>query len=127
MQNKLEPKWLYRLESTDPRNGLWYDSENNFVWGIQTVANCQTKYLPMGWDERYHVDGRNWNSSCSNKEDLMHWFSVEDAEELISRGFKFYRYLATEYIEYELETVFIKDTCLAREEISIRELFEKGE
>ena len=24
-------KWLYRLESTNPDNGLWYDLNNNFV------------------------------------------------------------------------------------------------
>lgn len=118
-----EPKWLYRLESRDPRNGLWYNSNNEYVWGIQVVADCKTKYLPMGYDERYHKDGRNWNSSCSRKEDLMHWYSVDDAEELISRGFVFRRYLATEYEEYEFETTFIKDTCLDCKELSIRELF----
>ena len=80
----------------------------------------------MGFDERYKQDGRDWFSSCSNKEDLMHWYSLEDAKELISKGFVFTRYLATEYHEYDQQTVFIKDTALYREEIDIFELFGKA-
>ena len=118
-------KWLYRLESKSPDNGLWYDSNNNYVFGIGNVSNCQTKDLPMGYDDRYHTDGRNWFSSCSNKEDLLHWYSFENALALIESGFVFTRYFATEYIEYPLETVFIKETALVREEIDIRALFKK--
>ena len=103
-------KWLYRLESTTPDRGLWYNCNNELVWNIGEVEGCKTKDLPMGYDERYHKDGRNWFSSCSRK--------------LISNGFVFTRYLATEYVEYEVETCFIKETCLAREEIDITSLFE---
>ena len=39
-------------------------------------------------------DGRNWFSSCSNKDDLLHWYSLEDALDLIENGFVFTRYLA---------------------------------
>lgn len=120
---KPKAKWLYRLESKSPENGLWYNEYNQLVWGIGKLPNCKTKDLPMGYDERYHKDGRNWFSSCSCKEDLMHWYSVQDALDLIENGFVFTRYLATEYVEYESETTFIKETSLAREEISIEELF----
>lgn len=123
----IEPKWLYRLESTSEDNGLWYNSNNEFVWGIGKLPECKTKDLPMDYDERYHKDGRNWFSSCSRKEDLMHWYSVKDATDLIANGFVFTRYLATEYVEYELETTFIKETSLVREEISIEELFGTAE
>jgi hypothetical protein len=37
----------------------------------------------------------------------------------------FTRYLATEYVEYPMETVFIKETCLKREEIDFLSLFDK--
>ena len=121
----MKPKWLYRLESTDPNNGLWYNNKNQYVFGIGELPNCKTKDLPMGYDERYHKDGRCWFSSCSNKEDLTHWYSLEDAEDLITKGFVFTRYLATEYVEYDMETTFIKETALAREVINIRDLFEK--
>ena len=121
----ISPKWLYRLESKSKENGLWYNSKNELVWGISKLPNCKTKDLPMDYDERYHKDGRKWFSSCSRKEDLMHWYSVQDALDLIANGFVFTRYLATEYVEYELETTFIKETCLSREEISIEELFGK--
>lgn len=118
-----KPKWLYRLESVDPEKGLWYNSHNELVWTIGEFPECKTKDLPMGYDERYHKDGRCWFSSCSNKEDLMHWYSLKDANDLIAKGFVFTRYLATEYEEYELETTFIKETCLAREVLDINELF----
>lgn len=77
----------------------------------------------MDHDERYKQGGRDWFSSCSNKEDLLHWYSLIDAKELIEKGFVFTRYLATEYHEYEQETVFIKESSLYREEIDIFELF----
>ena len=117
-------KWLYRLESKTPDNGLWYDLKNNIVWGIGKIPDCETKYLPMGYDERYHKDGRNWFSSCSNIEDLSHWYSLKDALELIKQGFVFTKYLATEYTEYDKETVFIKETALERVEIDIRDIWK---
>lgn len=118
-----EPKWLYRLESRDPNNGLWYNAKGEKVWSIETIVRT-TKNLPMEYDKRYHVDGRNWFSSCSNRRDLIHWYSLEEAFELIyNHNFVFTKYLATEYIEYEKETVFIKETALERQEVDIKEIF----
>ena len=77
----------------------------------------------MDYDERYHKDNRCWFSSCSNKEDLLHWYSLEDANALVANGFVFTRYLATEYVEYENETTFIKETSLKREVLNINDLF----
>lgn len=119
-----KPKWLYRLEAGSPEKGLWYNEKNELVWNIGELKNCRTKDLPMDYDPRYHKDGRNWHSSCSKKEDLTHWYSLEDANELIARGFVFTRYLATEYVEYELETTFIKETSLKREVLDINDLFK---
>ena len=121
----MQPKWLYRLESTDPEHGLWYRADGSWVWDLGTLPECKTKDLAMNYDERYRKDGRNWFSSCSNIEDLSHWYSLDDALELISRGYRFSKYLATEYVEYPLETTFIKETCLAREDIDIQSVFEK--
>ena len=121
----MKPKWLYRLEAVNPENGLWYNSKCQLVWGIGKLENCTTKDLPMDYDERYHVDGKNWFSSCSNKEDLLHWYSLEDANYLTSHGFVFTRYLAKDYIEYPTkETVFLKETALKREVIDINDLFK---
>ena len=120
------PKWLYRMESTDPDNGLWYNSKGNFCFekGIGSLDDsCKTKKLPMDYDARYRQNGRMWFSSCSKQEDLLHWFSKKDAEELKKKGFRFFKYLATEYHEYPQETVFIKETCLAKLEIPIDEFF----
>jgi hypothetical protein len=117
-------KWLYRLEAISPENGLWYNQKNELVFGIGKLPNCKTKELPMGYDERYHKDGKNWFSSCSRKEDLSHWYSLEDALELLKSGFVFTRYLAVDYVEYELETTFLKDTAVKREVLNIKDIWE---
>ena len=114
------PKWLWRLESRDPSNGLWYNSDGEFVLGVR---GCSTESLPMDYDWRYQQDGKSWWSSCTDKADLTHWYSPEDARRLIDDGFVFTRYLATDYHEYEMETVFLKETCLAREEVPLEEVF----
>lgn len=122
----MKEKWLYRLESKTKDNGLWYDGDGNWCFdkGIgQLDESCKTKTLPMDYDWRYKQDGKDWFSSCSNKEDLLYWYSLEDAKRLINNGFVFTRYLATDYHEYENETVFLKKTCTNREEIDIFELF----
>ena len=95
----MESKWLYRLESTDPEHGLWYKEDGTWVWDLGAMPDCKTKDLPMGYDERYQKNGRSWYSSCSNPEDLAHWFSLSDALALMEKGFRFMRYLATEYTE----------------------------
>lgn len=120
------PKWVYRLEFKDDSCGLWYNGKGGWCFeeGIGSLSDeCKTKTLPMDYDERYKQDGRDWFSACSRKEDLMHWYSLEDAKTLIDKGFVFTRYLATEYHEYDLETVFIKETAMKREEIDIFKLF----
>lgn len=113
------PKWLWRLESKDPSNGLWYNSDGAFVLGVK---GCSTESLPMDYDWRYQQGGKSWWSSCSNVEDLTHWYSLEDALSLLDKGFVFTRYHATEYHEYESETVFLKESCLAREELPLDEV-----
>ena len=118
-----EAKWLYRLESIDPDNGLWYNKHNELVWGIGKIPDCETKYLPMDYDERYHKDGKNWFSSCSKEEDLSHWYSLEDAKQLIDNGFVFTRYLAVDYVEYDMETTFLRETAFAREVLNIEDIW----
>lgn len=129
-KDKQVPKWLYRLEFKDDSCGLWYNGKGKWCFeeGIGSLGDeCKTKTLPMDYDPRYKQDGRDWFSSCSKKEDLTHWYSLEDAKKLLANGFVFTRYLATEYHEYDLQTVFIKDTALKREEIDIFELFKETE
>ena len=123
----MKPKWLYRLEAVNPENGIWYNSKGQLVWDIGKLENCITKDLPMDYDERYHKDGRLWYSSCSRKEDLSHWYSLQDALDLIANGFVFTRYLATEYVEYDMETTFIKETSLAREILNISDIWRYEE
>lgn len=120
-----KPKWLYRLESTDPQLGLWYNDSGEFVLTLGTLENCKTKNLPMGYDEKYKQQGKDWYSSCSNIEDLTYWYSIENAKDLIEKGFRFSKYLAIDYVEYEKETVFLKETVLDRKTLNLNEIFKK--
>ena len=125
-QQAKKPKWLYRLEYKDNSSGLWYNGKGEwcFECGIGSLGDeCKTKTLPMGYDWRYKQDGKDWFSSCSNRDDLLHWYSIDDAKRLLSNGFVFARYLAIDYHEYGKETVFLKETCLDRQEIDFEELF----
>ena len=123
-QRLQDPKWLYRLEAKDPEHGLWYDASGEWVYDVGRLG-CSTKDLPMDYDWRYQQDGRSWFSSCSSRDDLLHWYSRDDAARLIDDGFVFTRYLALEYVEYELETVFIRETALAREELDFDSLWSE--
>ena len=118
----MRPKWLYRLESKDPDKGLWYNSHGSYASEVCRLG-CSTQVLPMGYDPRYKKDGRDWFSSCSDKDDLLHWYSVDDVRALEGAGFVMRMYLATEYVEYGKETTFIKDTCLACAQIPTSELW----
>lgn len=122
-----KPKWLYRLESTDRNLGLWYNAKGEWVMDktLGKIPNNTTKDLPMEYDWRYKQDGKDWWSSCSNIEDLTHWYSREDAELLIKQGFRFSKYLATDYHEYDYQTVFLKETCIDRITLDIDEVFKR--
>ena len=121
----MEPKWLYRLESTIPTLGLKKNKKGDFVLTLAEIENCKTKDLPMGFDERYKQGGKDWFSSCSNIDDLTHWYSISNAKDLIEKGFRFSKYLATDYVEYDKETVFLKETCLQRVTLNIEEIFKQ--
>lgn len=120
-------KWVYRLESTTDNKGLWYDADGNYIFLIGELDNCPSRDIPMGYDERYRQGGKSWFSSCSDVAHLTHWFSIDNAKELIDRGFQFYKYLARDYVEYEKETVFLKETVKKRVPLSLEEVFNLKE
>lgn len=120
----MRPKWIYRLESTNPNKGLWYNSKGEFVLTLDDIDNCTTKHIPMDYDPRYKQGGKNWFSACSNIEDLTHWYSVQNAKDLVKLGFRLSKYLAVDYVEYDKETVFLKETCLDRVTLSIDSTFD---
>lgn len=118
-----EPIWVYRLESLDPKNGLWYNADGEFVHGISKVAGCKTAYLPMGYDTRYHSKERNWVSGCLKVEDLAHWFSESDAKQLWALGFRFWMFQAVEYEIYDHEVAFNKETVLQRLRLKFNQVY----
>lgn len=122
-----EPMWLYRFEAIDPLNGLWYNDTGEWVYdsGIGQLDNNPAKSLPMDYDPRYTKDNRIWHSAGKDKTAMQYWFCHEDVEKLIHNGFVLYRYLATEYIHYEHETCFIKETSLTRELLNPYEIFDQ--
>ena len=119
-----QPKWLYRMEAKEAQNGLWYNASGEFVFGIGELENCPTQELEMGYDERYQQGGKDWFSACTEASDLRHWYSVENAKDLLENGFVFTKYLAVDYVEYEKETVFLKETALDRVEITLEEVYK---
>lgn len=121
-----QPKWLYRLESIDENKGLWYTPNGEFVLTLKNVPGNETWKLPMGYDPRYKANDRDWFSACTNISDLTHWFSIEDVNYLLECGFRLTKWLATEYTEYEKETVFIKESCLDMKELTVENVFGKN-
>lgn len=121
---KKQPQWVYRIEALDPAMGLWYNDSGDWVFeeGIGQT-DSPSRDLPMDYDERYQKDGKNWHSAGRNAIAMSHWFSRESAKDLMGKGYQLYRYLATEYIHYEFETCFIKETCLNREVVDYREVW----
>lgn len=120
----MRAKWLYRLESRNPNNGLWYDARGRYVFGVGKMKRYRNKGLPMGYDPRYHVDGKNWVSSTGDKRTFLKWFNPDEIRQLLGMGFWFGRYLARDYIEYGTETVFLKETAIRREELDVDMTFK---
>lgn len=119
-------KWLYRLESTVPEKGLWYNSKKEFVCNVKDVPGNTTHTLPMDYDSRYQEGDKDWFSACSQLEDLTYWFSIEDAKQLVERDFVFTKYLAQDYREYDKETVFLKEAALDRVVLNVDEIFNRN-
>lgn len=121
-----EPKWLYRFESVSPFGGLWYNDFNEWVFekGMGTMKDSPSVALPMDYDPRYQKDGKNWHSSAPNKEMMRNWFREEDVAHMLKNGFVLYSYLATQYIIYEYESCFIKETCITRKILDPYEPFK---
>lgn len=124
MSEAVRPKWLYRLESRTPDKGLWYNGHGEYTFDLGKVPNCASRDLDMSLDARYSRHGRKWWSSCSNLGDLTHWFSVENAKHLESNGFVFTKYLASDYMEFDKETLFLKETAQQRIELPLSEVFK---
>jgi len=119
----MDSKVLFRFERDDLYNGLWYNRENRLVFPIR-FCKSDTKNLPMGYDPRYHADGKNWFSSCSNLTDIYHWYKTEDIKYLLNHGFVYCIYLVKDYKEYDMETVFLMETAINRKIVDVFELIE---
>ena len=63
------------------------------------------KDLPMDYDCRYHKDGKNWFSSCSQKEDMTNWLSLQDTKKLLTTG----------VVWEQIETAGIADAAITPE------------
>lgn len=112
-----EPALLYRFEATDPNAGLWYNEFGQYVFernGLNRVQNHKHLDMPMGYDERYRRGGRNWFSATQLRSDMSYWFNITDVPKMLDLGYRLWQYVATEYVHYEFETTFIKETCIER-------------
>lgn len=120
-----EPVWLYRFEAVNPSDGFWYNDFNEWVFddNLYLFEDSPLIHAPMGYDPRYHKDSKTWYSSVPTKEKMRQWFRYEDMERFIRNGYVLYSYLAREYIHYESETCFVKDTAIDRRLLDPYEMF----
>lgn len=123
-----QPAWVYRFEAVNPSDGLWYNDFNEWVFDETQYLfeGSQLIHAPMDYDPRYHKDSKTWHSSAPTKTKMKTWFRYEDIERFTRNGYVLYSYLATEYIHYDAETCFIKDTAIDRILLDPYEIYKIG-
>src|SRR5699024_10274782 len=86
--------------------------------GIAILQNSSLPSVPMDYDPLYTQDNKQWHSIIFEAKTVRAWFTQDDITQLVNQGITLYCYLATEYIHYEMETCFIKQTCLRKEKLN---------
>ena len=103
---------------------MWYDNEANFNPTIHTLCpNSIAKDFPMGVCEDHRRDGKKWYSAGKSKENMHHWFSKEDAENLVANGFVLFEYTVEEHFEKEHEILFTRESVIKTNVIDIKEIW----
>lgn len=114
---------IFRIENPDTNNGMWYDGEGNYSPFIETLSDGKSASLPMGWEARYGQGGRRWFSGCHSVELMRHWFSDQDARELLEAGYGLYKFESDEFIVEEFQVIFTREGIVSTEEISLADIW----
>lgn len=82
------------------------------------------KDFPMPLNlELHRKDGKVWNSGGKSVENMLHWFSSEDAASLMGNGFKLFEFEVTMFQELEHEILFCREGIIKQTEIPIETIW----
>ena len=120
----LPPRKVYRIEVPNGKNGMWYNENGEYEPTIHKLCpNAIAKDFPMDYNPIHRKDGKVWQSSGKNVENLNQWFSREDAENLVNNGFILFEFEVTDYHELPMEILFTRESIINKREIPIDEVW----
>lgn len=114
-------KTIFRIETPEDKNGMWYNKDGVFEKRIHILCpNGLAKDFPMPLNlELHRKDGEIWNSGGKSIENMHQWFTVEDVKSLINNGFKLFQFNVNMFQELENEILFCRKGVLTQKEIDI--------
>ena len=96
---------LYRVANLDTNVGLWYNNDGVKTDFIHTLHDARGAALPMDFDDTL---AGGWLSAAHKLDELTVWFSEEDFNELLLRGYGVYKYEVEDFRfhQYSFPDVF---------------------
>lgn len=114
----------YRIEDQTAKHGIWRNFDGTWNPVFSQLSDDQCKNLPMEDSDLYREGDKKWFSSAPSKETLKHWFSEQDAIELIGLGYKVYEFeLSSAKKVTDFEFIFTRDSIINQREIDYREIW----
>lgn len=110
---------IYRIENEQTNHGMWYRIDGTYDPFIKTLTEGISAGLPMEFHERYTKDGFKWFSGCKSLEQLRHWFSDKDIEELLENGYRLYEIECNQCIVEDLQVLFTREGIVNKRELSL--------
>lgn len=102
-------KTIYRIENPTTNSGMWYDRYGQPNGVIENLTEGKSKAMDMPHSHLHEANGKKWFSAVASIESLLMWFSKKDIEELLSWGFRLYKFEVNEYNELEFEVLFTRE------------------
>src|SRR5690606_34380107 len=85
--------------------------------------NGIAKDFPMPHNPLHRKDGKVWCSAGKSVEQMHHWFTTEDAQNLLNNGFKLYEFKVDEVQELEHEVLFCREDVIEEKEIELTKIW----
>lgn len=115
---------IYRIEHPTDKDGMWYNIKGEPKKQIHKLCpNGVAKDFPMPFNELHKKDGLNWCSAGGSVEQMNHWFSAEDAKNLLDNGYKLYELRVSEIQDLEKEVLFCREHIISTKEIELTEVW----
>lgn len=113
---------IYRIENEDTMHGMWYRLDGTYDPFIMRLTEGKSKDLPMGFDKRYHEEGK-WFSGCGSIETMRHWFSTLDAFELYRNGYRLFEFQSNRFIDEDIQVLFTREGVTSKKEIPLETIW----